>query len=180
MINLPNLFLVLAASARLFFGAVPAIVPVGDEFKVAINVSSGGEVTLGTDAVILYDPKALEVSKIVPGDTYVVYPPNLQDIDNVHGKARFSGTASLRNPRAVEGILGWVIFRAKKVVNSTSINLDWKPTKTEESNIVPISGVLDLLSEEPPAVTVSSREPYFEEKIFIWIKRIFSFDFLNF
>ncbi len=179
MINLPNLFLALATSVGLSFSQAPAVMPVGEQFKLAINISSGGIETLGADAVILYDPKKTEVTKIGKGDVYLVYPPNLQDIDNSRGQAKFSGTASFKNPRAVNGVLGWVYFRAKKP-GETTISLAWKPEGTADSNIVPVTGPIDLLTERPQNVTINFREASSEEKIFIFLKRIFSFDFLNF
>lgn len=174
-----NLFLVLAASASLSFSQPPSIIPIGEEVRVIINVSSGGRETLGTDALILYDPKILSVTRILPAKLYPNYPPNLEDIDNVRGKVRFSGTVGPNKPLAVEGVLGEIIFRAKKP-GTTKIGFDFEPGGTADSNIVPAFGGLDLLSEKPKEINLSIRSTSSPEKIWFLIKRILSFDYLRF
>lgn len=172
-------FLVLATSASLSFNPIYKPLPVGDEFGLTINVSTASRETIGTDAVILYDPKMLEATKILPAKAYPNYPPNLVDIDNVHGKVQFSGTVGFGQPKTAEGVLGKVFFRPKKV-GTTSVNFAWEKGGTADSNIVPNFGGLDLLTEAPPPVTLSFREATREEKILFLIKRIFSFDYLRF
>lgn len=171
-------FVVLATSASLAFGSTPEIVPVGDEFKVAINVSSGGKETIGTDAVILYDPKILAVTKVNPGKAYFLYPPTLIDIDNVHGKVSFSGTVGFNPPKVVDGLFGEVFFRPKKP-GQTKIDFAWQAKATNDSNIVPSLGGLDLLSEKPKGLSLSFRESSSEEKIWFLIKKILSFDYFK-
>lgn len=179
MINLASIFLVLVTSASLSFSQPPTIIPVGEEVRVTINVSSGGKETLGTDAVILYDPKMLSATRILPGKLYPNYPPNLQDIDNVHGKVQFSGTVGLKKPLTAEGVLGEISFRAKKP-GTTKIGFDFEPGGTADSNIVPSFAGLDLLEQKPKEITLSIRSVSSQEKIWFFLKRILSFDYLRF
>lgn len=171
--------LIFAASVNLSFEAVPQMIPAGDEFRLSVNVSSAGIPTLGTDVVITYDPKMVEVTKFLGGKVYPHYPVTLVDIDNVHGKTRFSGTADLYQTRVAEGLLGWVYFRAKKS-GTTEVSFVWKKNGTDESNIVPDTGGLDLLKEKPKGVNLSFLEPSSGTRVWILIKRILSFDYLNF
>lgn len=179
MISFLSPFIVLAASAYLALGQLPTTIPVGKEFKLPINVSSGGRETIGTDAVIQFDPKVLAVTKVNPGKAYSVYPPTLVDIDNVHGKVSFSGTAGFQTPKIAEGLFGEVFFRPKKP-GMTKIDLVWEPKATNESNIVPASGGLDLLTEAPRGISLSIKEASSGERIWFLIKQILSFNYLRF
>jgi len=179
MISFLYPFLILATSANLSFGQPPTMIPVGEEFKVPISLSSGGRETIGTDAVLLFDPKILSATKIEKGKIYPNYPPNLEDIDNVHGKVSFSGTVGFGLPKTVEGLFGEVFFRSKKP-GTTQISFAWEGEGTADSNIVPSFGSLDLLTEKPEKINLVFREASLGEKILAWIKRIFSFDYLRF
>lgn len=167
-------FLALAASASLSFGQTPSLIPVGKEFKVPIIVSSAGQTTLGTDVVILFDPKVLQVAKVKPGSAYPTYPLNLKDIDNAHGKIWFSGTVGFGPPQPAAGLFGSFFFRAKKV-GTTKISFDWEPGGTDDSNIVTDSGVLDILREEPKELILSFREASQLEKLWAFIQRALPF-----
>lgn len=178
MINFFPPFLVLAASITLSFSPSQTIIPVGDEFKLTINLSTGGKETLGTDAVVIFDPKFVSATKIVPGRVYPNYPSNLQIIDNARGKVSLSGTVGLHSALTTDGVLGDIYFRPKKT-GTTKISFDWKPGGTADSNIVPVLDGLDLLNEKPKEISLSFTEASLGEKIFILIKRIFSFDYLE-
>ncbi|MFH0864406.1 MAG: cohesin domain-containing protein [Candidatus Gottesmanbacteria bacterium] len=178
MISLLNLFVVSAASAAMSFSQPPVNVPVGQEFKVAVLASSGGTQTLGTDAVITYDPKMLTVTKISRGSLYALYPPNLEDIDNVLGKAKFSGTSNTISPQIIDGILGWIYFRGKKI-GDTQISIDWRPGSTNDSNIVPLTGEIDLLTVEPAKISVNFVEATTTQGFFNFIHRLLTLEFLN-
>ncbi len=171
MINFLAPALALATSAALSFQSVPSVIPLGDQFKVTINATSGGRGTVGTDAVILYDPRVLQVVKIIPGKLYPNYPEPLWNIDNVHGKTSFSGTVSYNPPRVVNGVFGEVVFRAKKL-GKTQITFDWRPGGTADSNIVPYDGELDILSEAPRGIDVSIKESSTLEKFVFFIKSV--------
>ncbi len=167
----------MAASFGLSFSSVPYLVPLGDQFRVKIDASSGGKGTVGTDAVILYDPRVLKVVKIIPGKLYPNYPEPLQDIDNVHGKTSFSGTVSFEPPRVVNGTFGEVVFQALKI-DKTQISFDWQPKGTADSNIVPLDGTLDLLTEAPKSVDVLVQESSTLQKFFFFIKSVLAGGFI--
>ena len=179
MINLFHAFLVLAASASLSFGITTKTVPVGEEVKVPLYVSSAGIETIGTDIVISFDPKILYATKVVPGDLYPSYPPNTIDIDNTHGKIWFSGTVGTHVPRVVEGTVGSVFFRTKKV-GITSISFTFERQGTADSNIIPLLGPVDLLNEQPKDLELVIKEANFLERILFSLQRITSFDYLRF
>lgn len=173
MTNFLAPFIALAASAALSFSSSPGIVSLGDQFNVTINATSGGRGTVGTDAVVLYDPRMLQVVKVIPGEIYPNYPEPLQDIDNVHGKTSFSGTVSFNPPRVIGGTFGQVVFEAKKV-GKTQIAFDWRPGGTADSNIVPYDGELDILTEAPRGMEVSIKESSTLERLFFFIKSVFA------
>lgn len=178
MINLLKAFLVLATSASLSLSVPQGTIPVGEEARVIINVSSGGRETLGTDAVITFNPKIISATKVRSGKVYPNYPPNLTDIDNVHGKVRFSGTVGFGQPKTAEGVLGEVFFRAKRV-GTTKISFAWEKGGTDDANIVPNFGGLDLLMEAPKEAEIFVKSASFGEKISALVKRVLSFDYLR-
>jgi len=180
MTNLLYPFLALAASVGLFFSPAPKIINNGDSFKLTINASSDGQMTFGTDVVLIYNPKFLTAIKINPGHIYPNYPENLQDIDDVMGKVKFSGTIGLnQTPKAADGVLGEVYFRAKQT-GTTQVNFEWYPGGTNDCNIVPSAAGLDLLIKQPEGVNLTIKEPTSSEKVWILAKRILSFDYLRF
>jgi len=174
MISLFPIFLILATSAKLSFSQPPAIVYVGDEFKLDIYVSSGNRQTTGTDVVIAYDPKILSLTKISPGTSYPNYPLNLQDIDNFHGRARISGTINQDSPVIAKGVFAKVFFKAKKQ-GTTKIGFHWQPGQTDESNIVPFGGGVDLLTEKPEEINVVIEEIPFWQRILALINRFLGY-----
>lgn len=179
MFNFLPVVLVFASSLGLFFTAPKEALPVGQKFKVIVSVTSNNRTTLGTDAVLSYDPRILTAIKIVPGKVYPLYPENLQDIDNTHGKLTLSGTVGFNKPQTANGVLAEIYFRAKKP-EATLLAFNWMPNATNESNIVPDFGGLDLLTEKPADAFLTFREPSFLEKIFIKIQWLFSFEYLQF
>lgn len=162
----------------LFFNPPPPILPAGAEFKVTVNVKTDNRRTLGTDAVISYDPKILTATKVSPGKIYPFYPSNLTEIDNVAGRLNFSGTVGFGKPVSANGVLGEVYFRARQP-RSAKLNFLWEKKGTKDSNIVPDFGELDLLLEQPKGITLTFRQPSLLEKIFITLQKIFSFEYLK-
>lgn len=179
MFNFLPTFLVFAGSLGLFLNAPQQPLPVGQKFKVTVSVASNSRTTLGADAVLAFDPRVLTAIKIVPGKIYPLYPQNLQDIDNTHGKLTFSGTVGFNKPQTANGVLGEVYFRSKKE-GQIVLGLDWIPGATNDSNLVPDFGEIDLLKEKPADVLLTFREPSVLEKIFIKLQWLFSFEYLQF
>ena len=179
MFNFLPAVLVFASSLGLFFTAPQKPLPVGQEFKVIVSVATENRTTLGTDAVLSYDPKILTAIKIIPGKVYPLYPENLQDIDNTHGKLTLSGTVGFGKPKTANGVLAEVSFRSKKP-EATILSFNWMPKATNESNIVPDFGGIDLLTAKPADALLTFRKPSFLEKILIKIQWLFSFEYLQF
>lgn len=179
MFNFLPAALVFASSLGLFFTAPQQPLPVGREFKVVVLVASENRTTLGTDAVLTFDPRILKAIKIIPGKIYPLYPQNLQDIDNTHGKLSFSGTVGFNKPQTANGVLGEIYFRSKKE-GQINLAFDWMPNTTSDSNLVPDFGGLDLLTEKPPDAYLTFRKASFWEKILIKIQWLFSFEYLQF
>ena len=179
MFNFLPVVLVFASSLGLSFTAPQKPLPVGREFKVIISVATGNRTTLGTDAVLSYDPRILTAVKIIPGKIYPLYPQNLQDIDNTHGKLTLSGTVGFNKPKTANGVLAEVSFRSKKE-GQTVLSFNWLPNATNDSNIVPDFGGLDLLTAKPADALLTFRKPSFLEKVLIKIQWFFSFEYLQF
>lgn len=177
MFALPS-FLAFAGSLTLFLTPPPQIIPVGSEFKVLVHVSSDRRMTLGTDAVLSYDPKMMTALRVKPGRIYPFYPSNLIEIDNARGKLSFSGTVGFGVPKEANGILGEVYFLPRQP-GETRLDFLWEEKGTKDSNLVPDFGELDLLKERPAGATLTFRQPSFLEKIFITLQRIFSFEYLR-
>lgn len=172
--NLGQLFMVSAASASLYFSPLPSSIPVGQDFTVEINLGSGGLPTLGTDAVILYNPQVLEARKIISGNIYPSYPESGKQINNTQGKVSFSGTSTLGSPVTADGLLGKVVFRAKKT-GKTTLSFLWQPDDTRDSNIVPYQGSADLLVEKPADLNLTFKPSSWWTKILNFLRQIISF-----
>lgn len=179
MFNFLPAVLVFASSLGLFLQAPQKPLPAGQEFKVIVSVATGNRTTLGTDAVLFYDPKILKAIRIIPDKLYPLYPQNLQDIDNTHGKLSFSGTVGFNKPQTANGVLGEISFRSKKP-GQTVLSFNWLANATNDSNIVPDFGGLDLLTEKPSDVFLTFRQPSLLEKILIKLRWLFSFEYLQF
>ena len=179
MLNFLPVALVFASSLGLFFSAPKEALPVGQKFKVVVSVASENRTTLGADAVLTYDPRILTAIKIIPGKIYPLYPENLQDIDNTHGRLSFSGTVGFNKPQTANGVLGEIYFRSKKE-GQIALAFDWMPNTTSDSNLVPDFGGLDLLTAKPPDTQLTFRQPSFLEKILIKLQWLFSFEYLQF
>lgn len=122
-------------------------VPVGDEVSVDIKVSTGGHVTDGTDVVLNYDPKLLEVSDetfFTPGEIYVDYP--VLTIDSKNGVIKLSGISSVdQSGFNGIGVFGTLSFKTKKSGNAT-ISVIFKKDETTESNIIETQTTRDVLA----------------------------------
>jgi hypothetical protein len=176
MLALLNHILVFAASVYMAFGNASATVSVGEEFSVPINISTAGQETFGSDAVISYDPKYLKAVSIKPGNYYPNYPDNLMNIDNNIGRVKISGTVgAFQTQKNGEGLFGRIFFQAIKN-GQTTVGFVWQPNQTNDSNIVPMSGEMDILKEKPKdyQLTIEENTSVFK-KIWLAFKQVIGF-----
>lgn len=106
-------------------------VPVGDEFKVNIKISTGGHSSLGADLILNYDPKRVEAIKINKGQIYQEYPT--EEIVAKDGIIRISGITT--GDFSGMGNFAQVEFKGK-LKGQTSITAEFKPGLTTDSNII--------------------------------------------
>lgn len=120
----------------------------GENFDVSI-VLAGGENTLGTDTILLYDPQKLEPIAIKESALYPSYQPvPARRINSKDGKISLSGSANLNQPVKAEGFFGVVTFRTLQV-GDTAISFDYAPSATNKTGIINFNG--SNLLTRPPA-----------------------------
>lgn len=119
----------------------------GDSIPVTIQVSTGGYATIGTDFILRFDPKILEASAgaFTGGKIYEDYP--LTSVDGKNGVIRISGVSSI-GKKGFNGIgeLGVINFKAKNK-GTTTLMIDFRNGKTNDSNVMSFSTNKDLLNE---------------------------------
>ncbi len=121
---------------------------VGEEVTVAVSISSTA-LTDGTDLVINYDSKFLEVvpaqgvqTPIAVGSIYSQYPNN--KLDTLRGIITASGISSEKNGILANGIFGTIVFRAK-AMGSAQVSINYLPGATNESNVIETATGKDVL-----------------------------------
>lgn len=166
-------FLISAVSvsaAEFNFDIDKSIVVVGDKFVVKL-ILSGSDSTLGTDAIVLYDPNILKVESVTSSKLYPTYNPVAnQRIDASKGKILLSGSAGIGKPVNAEGEFARINFSAIKS-GSTNIKFDYQKGSTTKTGIVSPSGK-ELLASEPRSLTVIVKDPSILQKILNWISKI--------
>lgn len=117
-------------------------------------ILSGGEDTLGTDAVILYDPTILKAVSVSEGTLYPTYNPSLNArINHEKGKIVLSGSTGFNSLIKATGVFGKITFTPLKKGKAV-LRFDYAKNDTSKSGIIDASG-MDLVSLEPSTLTVS-------------------------
>jgi hypothetical protein len=117
-------------------------------------VLSGGEDTLGTDAIILYDPTMLKAVSVSEGTLYPTYNPSTNArINQEKGRIVLSGSTGFNSLVKATGVFGKITFTPRKK-GKTVLKFDYVKNDTSKSGIVDAIGN-DLISLEPTALTVS-------------------------
>lgn len=123
---------------------------VGEEVTVVVSISSN-VLTDGTDLVINYDPKLIEVvpapgtqNPITVGSMYSQYPSN--KLDKPRGIITVSGISSEKNGTLANGVFGTMIFRAK-AIGSAQVTVSYISGATNESNVIETATGKDVLGE---------------------------------
>ena len=121
---------------------------VNENIPVDLKLSTGGYSTLGTDVVIKYDPTAIDASgatSVRKGDLYTEYP--VVTADPTNGLIFISGV-STQNKDSFNGIgiFGTLNLKALKP-GTTSLEIQYLPDATNESNIMKVNSSEDILKE---------------------------------
>ncbi len=124
---------------------------------ISINILEGTafEDTNAADVVLYYDPDYLEVVdaipgtpgvQVQPGSIYEVYPGNV--VDSGDGVIRITGFSIVGtfNSGDGSGVFATVNFRAKQTTAATSLNFQFTPGSTTDSNILLQSTNEDILA----------------------------------
>lgn len=117
----------------------------GDQIPVKINLFTGGKTTSGTDLVLRFNPKIVEVTNnsFTSGKIYSDYP--VINIDSKLGILRVSGVASIgKMGFNGAGDFGVINFKAK-AAGKTGITVDFKKGLTNDSNVIDTQTNADIL-----------------------------------
>lgn len=125
---------------------------VGSNFDVGIILNTNSQATVGTDAVLTYNPLDLQVQdadsatagvQIKAGSLYYSYPINT--VDTTNGKITFSGIIQPGGATySGSGTLATVTFKALRAQSASSVNFMFTQNATNDSNVTSPSGA-DLL-----------------------------------
>lgn len=124
------------SGAKILLITPTTVYKVGDNIPIKVRLSTGGHNTIGTDAILRFNPKFLQASQsaIIKGDIYNDYP-QIQ-VDNQGGIIRISGIAT-NTIKGFNGIgeLAIVNFKAK-LKGSSQLTLDFEKGATNKSNVI--------------------------------------------
>jgi hypothetical protein len=148
-----------AVTANMSIGA-PQTASLNSNFTISINVNPNGNAISAVDAVLLYDPSALEYVSHAAGTMFgasgIYLPPVGQTYTPpVPGQVDLGASVPLGSTQTVSqtGSALTVTLRAKKV-GSTNIGLQYVPNSTTDSNVLlpdPNAAQPDVLASVTPA-----------------------------
>ena len=126
---------------------------VGQEFNVKIDINTGGKTVDGIDAILRYDPCALEVLNISDGTAFSEYPekaayPELGEI-GISGKGSFNGS----------GTIATVRFRVIAGNIYSGLQIYFRPTDTTDSNMAESGSSEEILGSVDSALFVLAGTP---------------------
>lgn len=125
---------------------------VSGTFDVTLSLTDlAGKEVSGIDVYLNYEPSKLEAQSIgVSSGIFNDYP--VKTIDSTTGQIAISGAASSFTPVTTEGTIATITFKALATSGSTTLDFDYTPGSTTDSNIVE-SGTSTELLTQPPTVT---------------------------
>ena len=110
--------------------------------KVATHAK---ELAQGTDVIISYDPKVVEIPQVRPGLLYQKYPVN--EVDTAGGKIGFSAIATPPKPFSGKGTLAYLKLKVLKA-GTVTLSIEFVKGETTDSNVVQAgSGGKDVLDK---------------------------------
>ncbi len=141
-------------AAELTLEADKSSVAVGKTLNVNVNLR-GRESTIGTDLVMTYDPKMLQVLGVEGNTLYPVYNPAASSRVNAStGTIKLSGSASLGKPVNADGTFG--IIRLKALVSGSSqLTISYQKGSTSLSGVLGKNGQ-ELLNSAPKPLTITT------------------------
>ena len=119
----------------------------GDQFTVKVFVDTQGRLVNGIDAIVVYDPKVLEVvDQPTTGDLFTSLLVNT--VDSARGQIILTGSRLSKQSQPLQGTgtLANISFIAKTAGN-TNITLLFDPATTTASNIVEASTNNNILTD---------------------------------
>lgn len=144
---------------------------VGDKLSIKI-VLSGSEETLGSDVILLYDPKMLSVESVTPSKLYPTYnPAGKSRIDATKGKILLSGSAGIGKPVSALGEFATISFVTQKT-GTTEVKFDYQAGSTTKTGVVSPAGK-ELLMSEPSTLDINISNPSFFQKLVNWVNNLF-------
>lgn len=147
-----------------------SLLKVGQETTVSIMLS-GGEDTLGTDVVLIYDPQNLEAKEVKAGTLYPSYNPAADArIDQTIGQITISGSGGFGQPVKADGLFATVTFQAKKF-GSFQVQFDYAPGVTAKTGVIDFAGN-ELLTEPLQPLTVQIKDQSVFEKLIAFIQNL--------
>lgn len=142
-----------ARAAELKLEAEKTSFAVGETIHVNVNLS-GKEETVGTDLVLTYDPKAVQVVGIDDNQLYPVYnPPASSRVNASMGTIKLSGSANFGKPVMADGTFAMVKLKAL-APGSATLSISFKKGNTTLSGVLGKNGQ-ELLSAAPKPLTLT-------------------------
>ena len=115
---------------------------VGDEFETAILLSTNQKKIIGADAILKFDPEKLAVQEILPSEVFSIYP--LKGVQE--GKIFISAVLEPGKSFSGEGSLAKIRLKGL-IPGQASLNFDFVPGRTDDSNIAEFGTSKDLLAK---------------------------------
>mgnify|MGYP001615798673 FL=1 len=144
---------------------------VGDKLSVKV-VLSGSEETLGSDVILLFDPKMLSVESVTPSKLYPTYnPAGKLRVDDKNGRILLSGSAAIGKPVEALGEFATINFVTQKA-GSTQVKFDYQAGSTTKTGVVSPTGK-ELLMSKPSTLGINISNPSFFQKLVNWINNLF-------
>lgn len=141
-----------AVAAELTLEAEKTSVAVGETLNINVNLS-GNEPTVGTDLVLKYDPKIVQVIGVESNQLYPVYNPAASSRMNAStGTIKLSGSANFGKPVNANGT--FAMLKVKMLMSGTAtLQISYKKGSTTLSGVLGTNGQ-ELLSFAPKALTI--------------------------
>lgn len=156
------IFPVQSFAAELHFEAEKTSLAVGESININVNLS-GKEETVGTDLVVMYDPKALQVIGVEDNQLYPVYnPPASSRVNASTGTIKMSGSANFGKPVSADGTFAMLKLKAL-APGSATLSISFKKGNTTLSGILGKNGQ-ELLSATPKPFILSITSKATEQK----------------
>jgi len=120
-----------------------AVLQSGQNYRLEIWLNTSKQDSIGTDAVINYDPDMLRLNSVTAGDIFDNYPE--ASFSAKTGIIQISGVSPKSLSYKGQGILGSVLFSPLQK-GSTKLSFEFIKGDTRESNVISADTGRDILS----------------------------------